>query len=157
MKSSKIAIACIFCLYALLLFSCKTTDEAAKQKEQPLPAAEKSGDSKAAMYHALARALNQQCPLQVDDDTVLTEVSYQEEQKVLIYTYKLITNAYAETEINKQQSDMIAKVIKSALIERLKTNQLLYQLREDRITLFYAFQDKNGKDMFVVTIEPGEY
>ena len=53
MKSSKIAIACIFCLYALLLFSCKTTDEAAKQKEQPLPAAEKSGDSKAAMYHAL--------------------------------------------------------------------------------------------------------
>ena len=43
------------------------------------------------------------------------------------------------------------------LKEKLKTNQLLLQVRADRLMLIYIYKDRNDKELFAVTLEQGEY
>ena len=52
---------------------------------------------------------------------------------------------------------MIQKAAESMLKEKLKTNQMLYQIRKDGTTLIYIYTDKNGKELFSVALQPGDY
>ena len=144
-----VATICLTCFFA-----CKTADSAAKTKETPQVSGE-TANTKADTYHALARAVTEQCPMKVDESTTLTKLEYREEQHALAYTYLFFGGVYED--MNAQSWAVVQKTTKSMLKEKLKTNQMLYQIRKDGTTLIYIYTDKNGKELFSVTLQPGDY
>ena len=138
----------------IFLLSCKTAPSAAKVKEDTHTSTE-NANSKAGLYRAMAERVTKQCPVEVDEATTLTKLEYKEEQHALVYTYLLSGGVYED--MNEQIWAMIRKATESMLKEKLKTNQMLYQIRKDGTTLIYIYTDKNGKELFSVTLQPGDY
>ena len=142
------ACACIF------LFSCKTTNSAAKPKEESQQVSQNS-DAKALTYRNMAEAFTKQCPIKVDDTTDLIRVDYREDPKALAYTYLFTKGVHAD--MDEQRWAITQQTVKTLLIENLKTNNLLYQIRADGLGMIYIFKDKNDKELFTITLEPGEF
>ena len=138
----------------IFLLSCKTAPSAAKVKEDTHTSTE-NANSKAGLYRAMAERVTKQCPVEVDEATTLTKLEYKEEQHALVYTYLFSGGAYED--MNEQIWAMIRKATESMLKEKLKTNQMLYQIRKDGTTLIYIYTDKNDKELFSVTLQPGDY
>lgn len=150
----QIVLLSIVTVWAACLFSCKTTDSAAKSKEVP-PASTETANTKAASYYAMAKAVTEQCPMEVDELTTLTKLDYNEERHAFVYTYLFSGSVYEELEAPKW--DIVRETAEGMLKEKLKTNQLISQVRADLLTLMYIYKDKNGKELFTVTLEPGKY
>ena len=110
---------------------------------------------KAALYHTMAKTVTEQCPIEVDEVTTLTRLEYKEEQHALVYTYLLSGSVYEE--LSAQKWAVVQKAAAEMLKEKLKTNQLSSQARADSLTLIYIYTDKNGKELFSVTLLPDEY
>lgn len=144
--------ATIVCLGGL--FSCKTTNSAAKADEEQSASAE-TANTKADSYRAMAKAVTEQCPREVDELTVLTKLEYREDQHALAYTYLFSGSVYEE--MDAQNWAIVQKTAKDMLKEKLKTNQLVSQARSDTLALIYIYKDKNDKELFTVTFEHGEY
>lgn len=140
------------CLVTLL--SCKTTASAAKANEEPQISGE-TANTKAASYYAMAKAVTAQCPIEVDEATTLTKLEYKEEQHALAYTYLFSGSVYEE--LSAQKWAVVQKTAADMLKEKLKANQLGSQVRSDGLTLMYIYKDKNDKELFTVTLLPGEY
>jgi hypothetical protein len=138
----------------IFLLSCKTAPSAAKVKEDTHTSTE-NANSKAGLYRAMAERVTKQCPVEVDEAITLTKLEYKEEQHALVYTYLFSGGVYED--MNEQIWAMIRKATESMLKEKLKTNQMLYQIRKDGTTLIYIYTDKNGKELFSVTLQPGDY
>lgn len=138
----------------IFLLSCKTAPSAAKVKEDTHTSTE-NANSKAGLYRAMAERVTKQCPVEVDEATTLTKLEYKAEQHALVYTYLFSGGVYED--MNEQIWAMIQKATESMLKEKLKTNQMLYQIRKDGTTLIYIYTDKNGKELFSVTLQPGDY
>ena len=138
----------------IFLLSCKTAPTAAKVKEDTHTSTE-NANSKAGLYRAMAERVTKQCPVEVDEATTLTKLEYKAEQHALVYTYLFSGGVYED--MNEQIWAMIRKATESMLKEKLKTNQMLYQIRKDGTTLIYIYTDKNGKELFSVTLQPGDY
>ena len=138
----------------IFLLSCKTAPSAAKVKEDTHTSTE-NANSKAGLYRAMAERVTKQCPVEVDEATTLTKLEYKAEQHALVYTYLFSGGVYED--MNEQIWAMIQKATESMLKEKLKTNQMLYQIRKDGTTLIYIYTDKNGKELFSVTLQPGGY
>ena len=134
--------------------SCKTTASAVKEKEVASSSAE-TANSKASLYHAVAEGVTKQCPIEVDELTTLTKLDYKEELHALAYTYLYSGSVYEE--LSTQKWTVVQKTAAEMLKEKLKTNQLSSQARADSLTLIYIYTDKNGKELFSVTLLPGEY
>ena len=134
--------------------SCKTTASAVKEKEVASSSAE-TANSKASLYHAVAEGVTKQCPIEVDELTTLTKLDYKEELHALAYTYLYSGSVYEE--LSAQKWTVVQKTAAEMLKEKLKTNQLSSQARADSLTLIYIYTDKNGKELFSVTLLPGEY
>ena len=103
----------------------------------------------------MAEGVTKQCPMEVDEATTLTKLEYKEDQHALVYTYLFSGGVYED--MNEQQWTVVQKAIEDMLKEKLKTNQLMSQLRVDHLTLIYIYTDKNGKELFSATLLPGEY
>ena len=138
----------------IFLLSCKTAPSAAKVKEDTHTSTE-NANSKAGLYRAMAERVTKQCPVEVDEATTLTKLEYKAEQHALVYTYLFSGGVYED--MNEQIWAIIQKATESMLKEKLKTNQMLYQIRKDGTTLIYIYTDKNGKELFSVTLQPGDY
>ena len=138
----------------IFLLSCKTAPTAAKVKEDTHTSTE-NANSKAGLYRTMAERVTKQCPVEVDEATTLTKLEYKEEQHALVYTYLFSGGVYED--MNEQIWAMIQKAAESMLKEKLKTNQMLYQIRKDGTTLIYIYTDKNDKELFSVTLQPGDY
>jgi hypothetical protein len=138
----------------IFLLSCKTAPTAAKVKEDTHTSTE-NANSKAGLYRAMAERVTKQCPVEIDEATTLTKLEYKAEQHALVYTYLFSGGVYED--MNEQIWAMIQKATESMLKEKLKTNQMLYQIRKDGTTLIYIYTDKNGKELFSVTLQPGDY
>ena len=134
--------------------SCKTTASAVKEKEVASSSAE-TANSKASLYHAVAEEVTKQCPIEVDELTTLTKLDYKEELHALAYTYLYSGSVYEE--LSAQKWAVVQKTAAEMLKEKLKTNQLAPQVRSDCIKLICIYKDKNDKELFSVTILPGEY
>ena len=133
-NTKRIALVSVITVCFICLFSCQTANNPAKAKEKPHTPT-KSINSKAGLYRAMAEGVTKQCPLEVDEATVLTKLEYMSQQSWAI----------------------VQKTTESMLKEKLKSNQMLYQIRVDSVTLIYIYTDKNGKELFCVTLLPGEY
>ena len=136
------------------LSSCQTANNAAKAKEEPQVSGETS-NSKSGLYRAMAEGVTKQCPLKVDEATTLTKLEYKEEQHALAYTYLFSGGVYEE--LDAQTWAVVQKTATEMLKEKLKTNQPVSQVRSDDLTLMYIYKDKNDKELFTVTLLPGEY
>ena len=134
--------------------SCKTTASTAKATEEPHTSTENT-NTKAALYHTMAKTVTEQCPIEVDEATTLTKLEYKEEPHALAYTYLFSGSVYEE--LSTQKWTVVQKTAAEMLKEKLKTNQLSSQARADSLTLIYIYTDKNGKELFSVTLLPGEY
>ena len=134
--------------------SCKTTASAAKAKENAHTSTENT-NTKAALYYAMAKAVTDRCPIEVDETTTLINLEYKEEQHALAYTYLFSGNVYEE--LSAQKWAVVQKTAADMLKEKLKANQLGSQVRSDGLTLMYIYKDKNDKELFAVTLLPGEY
>ena len=103
----------------------------------------------------MAEGVTKQCPIEVDEATTLTKLEYKEDQHALAYTYPFSGGVYED--MDKQTWAIVEKTAEGMLKEKLKTNQMIYQIRKDKVTLIYIYTDKNGKELFSVIIHPGEY
>ena len=139
--------ACLVCL-----FSCQTMGSASKKEPH---AASEDTHKNARIYHAMAEGVTKQCPIEVDEATTLTKLEYKEDQHALAYTYLFSGGVYED--MDKQTWAIVEKTAEGMLKEKLKTNQMIYQIRKDKVTLIYIYTDQNGKELFSVIIHPGEY
>ena len=160
MKSMKLAkklvlfSAVLACL--LSLFSCKTTDSAAKA-EQSSQAASKDSESKAAKYQELADAATKQCPVEIADGIVFADLSYREKENALAYTY-FLTGAMYES-MDKDAWSTVQTATKDMMIKGLqeKEDEEVVQFRKDGLKLIYIYKANNDTELFTVVLEPGEY
>lgn len=150
----QIVLLSVVTVCLVTLPSCKTTASAAKANEEPQISGE-TANTKAASYYAMAKAVTAQCPIEVDEATTLTKLEYKEEQHALAYTYLFSGSVYEE--LSTQKWAIVQKTAAEMLKEKLKTNQLSSQARADSLTLIYIYKDKNDKELFIVTLLPGEY
>ena len=150
----RIVLLSVVTVCLVTLPSCKTTASAVKEKEVASSSAE-TANSKASLYHAVAEGVTKQCPIEVDELTTLTKLDYKEELHALAYTYLYSGSVYEE--LSAQKWTVVQKTAAEMLKEKLKTNQLSSQARADSLTLIYIYTDKNGKELFSVTLLPGEY
>lgn len=153
-NTKRIALVSVITVCFICLFSCQTANSAAKAKEKPHTPTQ-SINSKAGLYRAMAEGVTKQCPLEVDEATVLTKLEYKEDRNALAYTYLFSGGVYED--MSQQSWAIVQKTTESMLKEKLKSNQMLYQIRADGVTLIYIYTDKNGKELFCVTLLPGEY
>jgi|GEM_PF-428189 len=144
-------LACV-----LSLFSCKTTDSAAKA-ERSSQSVSKDNESKAARYQVMADAFTKQCPIEVNDSLVFASLTYQEKENALVYTF-ILTDSMYETMDNDTRSNMQTQM-KDTLIKSLslQENEEIVQIREDGVTMIYIFKANNDTELFTVVLEPGEY
>lgn len=158
MKSMKLAkklvlfSAVLACL--LNLFSCKTTDSAAKA-EQSSQAASKDSESKAAKYQELVDETTKQCPVEIADGLVFADLSYREKENALVYTF-ILTDSMYETMDDDTRASMQTQ-IKDAMIKSLQENEAVAQFRKDGLKLIYIYKANNDTELFTVVFEPGEY
>ena len=103
----------------------------------------------------MAEGVTKQCPIVVDDATILIKLEYKEDSHSLTYSYLFSGGVYED--MDEQMWIVVQKSIENMLKEKLKTNQLLSQLRTDGLTLIYVYTDKNSKELFSITLLPGEY
>ena len=150
----RIALLAVLTLYLICLTSCQTANSSAKVKGKPHTSTENT-NTKAALYHTMAKTVTEQCPIEVDEVTTLTRLEYKEEQHALVYTYLLSGSVYEE--LSAQKWAVVQKAAAEMLKEKLKTNQLVSQVRSDALTLIYVYKDKNDKELFTVTLLPDEY
>ena len=153
-NTQRIVLSTVLALCWVCLSSCQTANNAAKAKEKPRTSTENT-NSKAGLYHAMAEGVTKQCPLEIDEATTLTKLEYKEEQHALVYTYLFSGGVYED--MNEQMWGVVQKSVENMVKEKLKTNQMIYQIRKDGITVIYIYMDKNGKELFSITLLPGEY
>lgn len=134
--------------------ACQTANTAAKVKEE-LPASAENIHTKTDVYRAMAEGVTKQCPIKVDGETTLTKLEYNEVRHALAYTY-LFSGAVYE-DMDTQLWAVVQASTENTLKEKLKTNQSVSQVRADGLTVIYIYKDKNGKELFTVTLLPGEY
>ena len=153
-NTQQIALVAVATVCLVCLSSCQTATGATTANEKPHTSTENT-NSKADLYRAMAEGVTKQCPVEVDKTTTLTKLEYKEEQHALAYTYLFSGGVYED--MNEQQWTVVQKASENMLKEQLRTNHLISQLKTDHLTLIYIYTDKNGKELFSVTLLPGEY
>lgn len=93
---------------------------------------------------------NKSCPIMVDELTRLDKTVVKD--KTLTYIYTLIN-----VEDNMGDFSEVKKEMDSQLIELVKKNPDMKSLRDLKVTFIYSYKDKNGKELFDITITPEQY
>lgn len=140
-------------LWLVCFSSCSTTGNTAKAKETP-HASVKKARTNAGLYHSLAKAVTDQCPIKINETVDLIAFAYNEDQNELVYTYQLPGNA---AEMDERQIAIAQQTVANMVKEELKGNSSIAQFRSDALILTFAYKDKNGKELFTIHLKPGEY
>lgn len=99
----------------------------------------------------VAREINRQSPMQVDQLTRLDSASSKGKTN-LIYYYTLL-----QTENSEINLDTVNKYIRSGIIENVKTHPDLKIFRDNNITLDYNYFDRNGEFVTEISVGPELY
>ncbi len=132
------AIMCTVC------FSCKTTD-----------AATKPANKNAAQYKAVAEALNANCPATVEENVVMTGISFSEEKNEFRYVYRI--ENIKKSDIDEKAFEALKTSAEAGLTQNLKASKELDQWRADNVTLIFDYKGSDNKDLFTIRLAPGEY
>ena len=101
--------------------------------------------------HNAAREINSACPVQIDPATRLDSAQVLSEA-ALQFNYTLITAS--RDNIDLQQLEATTK---PALIESVKTNSAMTDLRDHSITMVYNYRDMNGEYLLKIPVTPTDY
>jgi len=99
----------------------------------------------------LADEINKKCPSQVDEDLRLDNAIAMSNNKFK-YNYTLIN-------LEKQNIDSneIKGIIEPTLINNIKTQNSFKIFRDNKTTLSFNFNDKNGQYVFEINVTPENY
>jgi hypothetical protein len=104
-----------------------------------------------AVLTRVASEFNKNCPIMVDRETRLDN-ALSIGNNLLQYNYTLM---------NLSKSDLDTAVLKQkvepSIIEDIKTNPQMKLFRDMKTTLNYAYRDKNGAFVFLISITPDQY
>ncbi|MEZ0539481.1 hypothetical protein [Fibrella arboris] len=102
------------------------------------------------LHHA-AREINSACPVQIDPATRLDSAQVLSEA-ALQFNYTLTTASRGEVDLVQLEA-----TTKPALIESVKTNTAMNDLRDHSITMVYNYRDKNGEYLLKIPVTPTDY
>lgn len=130
-----------------------------KKTEQPaqsqtVPTYEQVAAESAAIMnqlHTAANEINQVCPLQVDAATRLDSAQVLSETE-LQFNYTLTTASRDNVDLVQLQA-----TTKPALIQSVKANSAMADLRDHSITMVYNYRDMNGEYLLKIPITPTDY
>lgn len=101
--------------------------------------------------HNAAREINSACPVQIDPATRLDSAQVLSEA-ALQFNYTLITASRDEIDLAQLEA-----TTKPALIESVKTNSAMTDLRDHSITMVYNYRDRNGEYLLKIPVTPTDY
>jgi hypothetical protein len=100
-----------------------------------------------------AEEINRQCPVQVDTGTRLDSAQAMSATE-LQYFYTLTATDRATANFDVAQLEVRTKPM---LIESVRTNQAMADLREHSVTLIYTYRDRVGTPVMRIPVGPAEY
>ena len=98
-----------------------------------------------------ATEINRSCPVQVDAGTRLDSAQVLSDTE-LQYNYSLISATREEFDVAKLEA-----ITKPMLIDAVKTNTALADLRDHSITIVYNYRDKDGQFLLKIPVTPSDY
>ena len=99
----------------------------------------------------IANEMNKSCPMMVDEETRLDKVTLPS-KTVFQYNYTLIN--YEKTEIDTVK---IKSNLELNIIQLIKTNPQMEYQRQNKVTMNYIYNDKNGDYLMSIIITPELY
>jgi hypothetical protein len=103
------------------------------------------------MLKAAASEASKSCPMMIDKETRLDNVSALPENKFQ-YSYTLVN--YVKDSIN---ADQLNKSLQPGILNGVKTNPDLKIYREHKVTMVYSYYDKNKVFITTINITPDLY
>lgn len=98
-----------------------------------------------------ADEINKTCPMMIDSDTQLDKVE-NFPGKIFQYTYTLINSTKADYD-----SIQFDSLMKSYVIENIKTNPDLQIFRDNNVTIINNYKDKTGMLIERIIVIPEQY
>ena len=99
----------------------------------------------------IANEMNKSCPMMVDEETRLDKITLPS-KTVFQYNYTLIN--YEKTEIDTVK---IKSNLEQNIIQLIKTNPQMEYQRQNKVTMNYIYNDKNGDYLMSIIITPELY
>lgn len=99
----------------------------------------------------ISNELNKNCPMMVDQFTRLDN-SQVLPNKTLQYNYTLV-----EIEKSEFNLDTVRKYVEPNIINNVKTNPDMKDLRDNNVKFNYSYRDKNGEFVWKLEITPDMY
>jgi len=99
----------------------------------------------------LASEINKSCPIMIDAETRLDN-SVALPNHLFVYNYTLI-NVEAGTIDTLQIKSKLEPII----VNFIKTNPQMKQVRDEKVTISYYYKDKNAKYLFQIPVTPQQY
>lgn len=99
----------------------------------------------------MANELNKNCPIMIDQYTRLDNTNAFP-NKTFQYNYTLV-----ETEKADFNLDTVRKYVEPNIINNVKSNPDMKDLRDNNVTLNYSYRDKNGEFIWKLEITPDMY
>ncbi len=109
------------------------------------------GDTFDRALMTVASEINKSCPIMVDNATRLDN-AIALPGKTLQYNYTLINMLKDSVDTNKLKNS-----IEPILINYIKTNPGMKDMRDQNTTLKYYYKDMTGKYLFTITVKPEQY
>jgi hypothetical protein len=98
-----------------------------------------------------ASKINESCPIMVDQDTRLDNVTALPDN-VLQYNYTLLRLEKKSTDVKALEDYM-----QPVLLNNVKTNPDLKMYRDNETTMAYNYKDKNGEYITTISISANQY
>lgn len=141
-------------LFVVGLLACSPEKKAEQPTEgKPVSYEQVSAESAAVLdqLHRAAREINSACPVQIDAATRLDSAQVVSET-VLQFNYTLTAASRDDVDLAQLEA-----TTKPALIESVKTNSAMTDLRDHSITMVYNYRDRNGEYLLKIPVGPTDY
>jgi hypothetical protein len=137
-----------------LLLACSPEKKAEQTAaDQPVSYEQVSAESAAVMnqLHTAAREINRACPVQINPETRLDSTQVLSATE-LQFNYTLTTASRSSLDLAQLEA-----ITKPALIESVKTNTAMADLRDHSITMIYNYRDQDGDFLLKIPVTPADY
>jgi hypothetical protein len=95
--------------------------------------------------------INKICPMMIDENTRFDNAAAMPD-KSIVYNYTLVNHIKDSLNI-----DFMKETIEPTIISNIKTNPVMKMMRENKATIIYSYNDKNGIHLMKITIIPDQY
>lgn len=137
-----------------LLLACAPEKKAEQASgDKPVSYEQVSAESAAIMnqLHKAASEINSACPVQINPETRLDSAQVLSETE-LQFNYTLMTVNRTDFDVAKLEA-----TTRPALIESVKANTAMADLRDHSITMVYNYRDKDGEFLLKIPVTPADY